>query len=288
MPTLADLGLESSPHANPLSYPGAIPDRSGLLVDDWFTELRSVEDRPVGSYTVDPNGGGPVPAAPNPLEPLSLDQALAALDVTGVADRHPLLAVGSNAAPAQIRSKFDRCGITTALPMLRCTVDGWRRTILAHVSIPGYLPITVEPDPRARSLSVSLLLCDDEQLGAIDATEPNYRRLIAADSEPLTLDSGERLCGYLVYVGVRGSVRAADGSIMEFTTQERAIAGVHSLLSDELRAECGPDARSFVTATAGSPALRDRIRDHLAPSAAPQLAEVTANPPTYADLRRPV
>jgi hypothetical protein len=83
-------------------------------------------------------------------------------------------------------------------------------------------------------------------------------------------------------------VRAADGSIMDFTTQEHAIAGVHSLLSDELRAECGPDARSFVAATAGNRALRDRIRDHLAPAAAPEPAEVTTDPPTYADLRRPV
>ena len=228
----------------------ATPARFPIGADSWWTTGSSSSGPSKtgrwGRTPCDPSGGGPVPTASEPLEPLSLDQVLLALDVTRVDDRHPLLAVGSNAAPAQIRSKFDRFGITTALPMLRCTVDGWRRTVLAHVSIPGYLPITIEADPRARSLSVSLLLCDDEQLGAIDATEPNYRRLTAADSEPLTLDSGERLCGYLVYVGVRGSVRAQDGSIIDFTTQEHAIAAVHSLLSDELRAECGPDARSFV------------------------------------------
>ena len=131
---------------------------------------------------------------------------------------------------------------------------------------------------------MTLLLCDHDQLEVIDATEPNYCRLVAADTEPLTLDSGEVLSGYLVYVGRRGSVCDADGSSVDWSTQHDAITFVLSMLSDELRAACGPDPASFVAPTAADHALRKRIGDHLAPERPPDLPTSVDIAPLYGDI----
>ena len=179
--------------------------------------------------------------------------------------------------------------------MLRGTVAGWRRTILAHVSVPGYVPITVERHATAGSMPVTLLLCDEAQLRAIDATEPNYRRSVGGAAEPLTLENGEQLCGYVVYVGRRGSVLGTDGAAVEFTTQFEAITLVRSKLSDELRTECGPDVASFVAAAAADRTLRERIADHITSvdplpnehEAESDTDAIADDPPTYAELRRP-
>ncbi|MGW1287289.1 hypothetical protein ACWD4N_27220, partial [Streptomyces sp. NPDC002586] len=76
--TLAELGLADAPREHPLTYPGAWPAESGLLHGDRML----------------------------PLKRLVYD------------DRVPVLAVGSNACPGQLRYKMEQFGIDSPLPMV--------------------------------------------------------------------------------------------------------------------------------------------------------------------------
>ena len=82
--TLEALGLADAPRDQPLLYPGAWPADSGLLDGDQLL----------------------------PLDRLVHD------------DRVPVLAVGSNACPGQLRHKMDAFGITSPIPMVKVQVTG--------------------------------------------------------------------------------------------------------------------------------------------------------------------
>ena len=168
------------PYSAPLTYPGTPPAGPGLLIDGEFRD-------------VPPDG---------------LDDLLTARSLPGLAKRQPVLSVGSNASPAQLRRKLRRAQAargtpapTTVaptavaqaavaqaavapllaapllvVPMTVVHVHGLAAGVSAHVSRPGYVPAT----PVAADGAVSrffVLWLDADQLIAIDATEPNYRRV---------------------------------------------------------------------------------------------------------------
>src|SRR5689334_11822688 len=97
--TLEALGLAEAPRDHPLLYPGAWPPDSGLLDGDRLLPL----DRLVHE------------------------------------DRVPVLAVGSNASPAQLRHKMAEHGIVSPVPMVRTRVTGIDIGVSAHVSLLGYV-----------------------------------------------------------------------------------------------------------------------------------------------------
>ncbi len=86
--TLRALGLDVVPREHPLEYPGAWPRESGLLDGD----------------------------------------RLLPLDRWAFEDRVPVISVGSNACPAQLRHKLAESGIVSPLPMVRA---GWRASASA-------------------------------------------------------------------------------------------------------------------------------------------------------------
>lgn len=91
-------------------------------------------------------------------------------------------------------------------------VSGLGIGVSAHVALNGYVANSPFADSGGTA-EVVLLLLDDDQLRAVDATElPRYRRaLLPAAEFPMVLPSGERLDAAYLYVNATGVLAAADG-----------------------------------------------------------------------------
>ncbi|SER68753.1 hypothetical protein SAMN04487983_102078 [Streptomyces sp. yr375] len=192
--TLEALGLADAPRDRPLSYPGAWPAGSGLLDGDRLL----------------------------PLERLTHP------------GRTPVVAVGSNASPAQLRHKMAEFGITSPVPMVRARVTGLDVGVSAHVSRLGYVSASpVNAPDVTRELFVIWL--DAAQLAVVDATEPNYDRVLLPTSGfRIELEDGQALPGAFAYVNHHGVLHDGAGV-------PRGHPGQRALITELL---------------AGSPALR--------------------------------
>ncbi|WP_328869460.1 hypothetical protein OHT76_04730 [Streptomyces sp. NBC_00287] len=168
--TLQALGLAMAPRDHPLLYPGTWPADSGLLDGERF---------------------------------LTLDRLTHP-------DRTPVLAIGSNACPGQLRHKMAESGIASPIPMVKVRVTGLEIGVSAHVSRLGYVSASPFHAPKAvRELFV--LWLDAEQLAVIDASEGvplpygNYRRVWLPSPEVrIDLADGTTLPGVFSYVNRRG------------------------------------------------------------------------------------
>ncbi|WP_155059209.1 hypothetical protein [Streptomyces blattellae] len=175
--TLESLGLAEAPRDHPLLYPGVWPTESGLLDGDRLLPL----DRLVHE------------------------------------DRVPVLAVGSNASPAQLRHKMAEAQIASTVPMVKARVTGVEVGVSAHVSRMGYVSASpFEAPGRVRELFVTWL--DAEQLAVVDASEGvplrdgNYGRAWLPATEVLVeLTDGTALPGAYVYVNRRGVLHDGTG-----------------------------------------------------------------------------
>ncbi|MEU1511212.1 hypothetical protein ABZ490_03475 [Streptomyces sp. NPDC005811] len=211
--TLEALGLARAPRDHPLGYPGVWPPESGLLAGDLLL----------------------------PLDRLTHP------------GRSPVLAVGSNASPGQLRYKMAVLGITSPIPMVRTRVTGIDVGVSAHVSRLGYMSASpVDAPGAARELFVIWL--DDEQLAAVDATEPNYDRVaLPAPRFRVELENGEPLDGVFSYVnrhGVldngRGSPRSHPGQrplITELLAASTALRRLFGATPEEFVARARSDVR---------------------------------------------
>ncbi|MET9367322.1 hypothetical protein [Streptomyces griseoflavus] len=191
--SLRALGLDEAPREHPLLYPGAWPRESGMLDGDRLV----------------------------PLERLVFE------------DRTPVLAVGSNACPGQLRHKMAESGLVTPLPMVRTRVTGVGIGVSAHVSRMGYVSHSPVAAPgRTRELFV--LWLDARQLAVVDASEGvprpdgNFRRVwLPAPGVRIELADGSALPGAYAYVNRHGVLH--DG-----TGVPRAHPGQRALLTDLL------------------------------------------------------
>jgi hypothetical protein len=191
--TLRALGLAEAPREHPLLYPGAWPADSGLLDGDRFL----------------------------PLEQLVYD------------DRTPVLAIGSNGCPGQLRHKMRQYGIASALPMVKARVTGVDAGVSAHVSRMGYVSASPVGAPdTVRELFV--LWLDAEQLAVIDASEGvpvpggNFDRAwLPAPEVRVGLAHGTRLPGVYAYVNRHGVLHDGTGAL-------RTHPGERALLTELL------------------------------------------------------
>ncbi|MFJ5304790.1 hypothetical protein [Streptomyces sp. NPDC088350] len=197
--TLKALGLDRAPREDPLTYPGAWPTASGLLVGDR-------------------------------LLPLDDDPAV-------YEDRTPVLAVGSNACPGQLRHKMAEFGISSPVPMLKARVTGVDVGVSAHVSRVGYVSASpVEAPGVVRELFVTWF--DARQLAVVDASEGAYDRVWLPGSATFRFepdgdcDGGRPLAGAFVYVNRHGVLH--DG-----TGVPRRHPGERALLSELLGGSAG-------------------------------------------------
>ncbi|MER6012211.1 hypothetical protein [Streptomyces bluensis] len=186
--TLEELGLAVAPRDEPLSYPGAWPEESGLLAGDRMV----------------------------PLDPPPLSTSLHRGDTHAAFEgRVPVLAVGSNACPGQLRHKMAESGVTSPIPMVKARVTGLDVGVSAHVSLMGY--VSASPfKARGTVRELFLTWLDAEQLAVVDASEGVASPTGAYDRAWLPsrdvrvepeLDCGRPLTGAYVYVNRRGVLR---------------------------------------------------------------------------------
>lgn len=106
--------------------------------------------------------------------------------------RSPLLAYGSNAAPAALARKLAPLP-EVPLPVLGAALAGYDVVYSAHVSARGSVPATLHRSPGT-TVRVAVLLATREQLALLTATEPNYE-LTAMRGLDLRLDDDAPLAG---------------------------------------------------------------------------------------------
>jgi hypothetical protein len=249
MPQLTELGLALNPSTSPLDYPGRLVRESSLLVGAWLHRM----DGPDVLADGGPLGHGR----------LGLAEALARLGRPGPAQRRPVLAIGSNASPAQLLFKYAGLPGEPVVPITAVTVDGLAVGHSAHVSRPGYLPWAPLAQPGHR-LAALLLWLDPEQLLVLDRTEPNYRRV--------PLPGGMAVQGGGLVTGDRCELYRSRWGLLRPGPDRPALAATSQpdvwaalLARPWFAALAGTRAAHPATVRmAATPALRDRARRALA------------------------
>ncbi|MET8483948.1 hypothetical protein ACIQVF_21065 [Streptomyces tendae] len=224
--TLRALGLAGVPREEPLLYPGAWPRESGLLDGDRL---------------------------------LPLDRAVYEED-----GRVPVLAIGSNASPAQLRHKMAEFGIDAPIPMVRSRVTGLDIGVSAHVSRMGYVSASPVGAPgTVRELFV--LWLDAEQLAVIDASEGvpmaggNFDRVwLPAPDVRVEPGGGSVLRGAYAYVNRHGVLHDGTGAPRRHPGAQRPL--ITELLhgSARLRALFGATPEEFCARARADRRLCDR------------------------------
>ena len=238
------------PIAAPLTYPGAAPDSSAVLVTD------------AGVLVVRPSRAGALGAWRVELGPgtsKALDDVLGERGAALTGDRAPVLAVGSNAAPAQIRRKLSTAGLTAAVPVTAVTVDGLSVGVSAHVSRAGYVPATPVLDPCAKSQPMWVTWFAPDELQALDKTEPNYDRVQVPASCSIQLTPVQRLSQCWLYVSHHGYLTERSGEPRQLTDQSALISRLLAELP-ALTDLAGTSPEEWVS-RARDQSVRDGIRD---------------------------
>ncbi|WKX14972.1 hypothetical protein [Streptomyces sp. NL15-2K] len=222
--TLEALGLAEAPRDHPLLYPGAWPRESGLLDGD----------------------------------------RLLPLDLLVHEDRVPVLAVGSNASPAQLRHKMVEFGISSPIPMVRARVTGIDVGVSAHVSRMGYVSASpFEAPGTVRELFVIWL--DAEQLAVVDASEGvplpngNYGRAwLPAREVRVEVGAGVTLPGVHVYVNRHGVLHNGTPDAPRTHPGQRALLTALLVGSVRLRELFGVTPEEFCVRARGDRLLCER------------------------------
>ncbi len=205
----------------PLNYPWATELKSVLVTADREYPLgMSAEHGVSNTYVTFDDGAS-----------FGLDEYLEQMGLPTMADRIPLVAVGSNSSPLALRSKMKRYGrINTSqvIPVLTAKMTNLGLGYSAHLVSGGYVPAApFRAKGEVASVTVSFLTRD--QLRAIDATEPTYdRKALSSDSYPLMLQNGTILDVSYLYVSAFGVLEGPTGSPIPLGTQ----ADLYSVLSE--------------------------------------------------------
>jgi hypothetical protein len=236
---LGSLGLDVDLGAHPWRYPGPSAATAGLLHDATFHPLREVDD----GWADD--------------EGALLDALLRAAGAPVTAERHAVVAIGSNASPAVLHAKLARADAPTTVPLLSARLRGVGTGHLPHVNPAGYVaavPLAVPGSHRA----VVVALLTDAQTAAIDATEPRYLRRTGGDG--LALAGHTR--PWSLYVSRLGAVAADDGTPLAQSTQASLWRTVRH--DPRVRALTGPgDHRDVARRLAADPVLREQVHTAL-------------------------
>ncbi|MEU8547864.1 hypothetical protein AB0C81_12835 [Streptomyces roseoverticillatus] len=262
--SLRALGLDGAPAELPLTYPGRPVEEPALLTDGQLLPLRAGPG-PLGGWRVVTGMAGPghpgTAGAPrpggNPATEPALDELLDRLGAPRSGTRRPVLAVGSNASPAQLHHKLTLCGTGATVPMVPVRVRGIGVGCSAHIGRHGYVAAAPYADPAARHTLVAGWL-DPAQLAAVDETEFNYRRVwVPGGAFPMTLPSGEPLGGAYLYVSVHGVLAdPATGRPRPGGGDQGALLTALLAASAELRALLGPGPERWVERARADEAVR--------------------------------
>jgi len=130
--------------------------------------------------------------------------------------RVPVLAVGSNAAPSQLREKFadwgPREGPEAEIPVLRVELDGFDVVYAGHVAKRGYLPATLlqRSGATVKTMCTWLTSCQLNQVNPTEGLGWRYGLVpvpgahVCGTSGPDAKWANERLQGAVAYVALTG------------------------------------------------------------------------------------
>jgi hypothetical protein len=99
MPSIESLGMNVNPSQEPLKYPGVCVKKSCLLVGPWLYPVLHRPGLPIAEWELEVDGG---PLCHTPVagpHRQTLDSALRVVLSPAMAERFPVVAVGSNASP---------------------------------------------------------------------------------------------------------------------------------------------------------------------------------------------
>lgn len=173
----------------PWEYPGPPVARAGVLLGARFLPMTIREGWSLADAVV----------APSPTSRSTLRGALRARHASPIAERSLVVAVGSNATLAVMLRKAVRGGVSPVVPVVPAVVRNLAVGHSAHISAAGYVAAAPFHARGRRSDLVGQWL-DAQQLRALDATEPNYRRVhVRTRDYPLDLVGGLDVDGFWVY-----------------------------------------------------------------------------------------
>ena len=163
-----------------------------------------------------------------------------------LAERIPVIAHGSNAAPERLAEKFGGAPDGAVVPVLRARLEDFDVVYAPHFSAYGSIPATLEHSPGT-TVEVSVTYLTPDQVRAMDATEiravgPSYTRGLLGAIR-CHLDGHGMLSEAQVYLAKRGS--------LQFEGAPRAFAAL------------GAQGRRFEARS--QPDKQARARDALAP-----------------------
>lgn len=169
----------SAPALQPLNYPGLRPSESVLITAEHLLSIDSLD---------------------------GLDDMLEALGAPGMSQRLPVLAIGSNASPAQLRHKFRAEPQLLSAPSFCGTAAGLVPGFTPFRAPGGYIPATPVMDSPAVTSRVTVQFLTRDELAVVDATEePWYHRVwIGRDRVDIDLDHHDALDGVYAYVSRHG------------------------------------------------------------------------------------
>lgn len=134
-----------------------------------------------------------------------------------LAERTPVVAVGSNASPDVLVRKLGDL-LETGLPVAPAVVEDITVGHFAQVAARGFVAAAPALSPGARS-ELSVGWFDGAQLARLDETEPNYRRELLTSS--CTWAGGE-VVGGQIYVSDHGLL-ADEGEVLPLRPQAEVL-----------------------------------------------------------------
>ncbi|MEV6669992.1 hypothetical protein [Streptomyces sp. NPDC051162] len=275
--------LGQAPAEHPLTYPGRPATGPVLLSGSETLALTPRHGKRLGDWRVSADDGP------------TLDAVLEVLRAPTTGRRHPVIAVGSNASPAQLHHKLAGGGLPTTAPMIPVRVRGIGVGCSGHIGRHGYVAAAPYADPGAE-LTLVISWLDTAQLREVDRTEFNYRRvLLPGDRFPMLMPSGEALGGAYLYVSRHGVLTdTADGRPLPGGGDQRALLTRLLTASPALRDLLGTGPESWVERARADEAVRDEgrriFREHgwvLTGSGFPAPEETCVTPRSHDELSAP-
>ncbi len=154
---------DSAPRLVPDSYPGVWPESSVLVTAEGLWELRDRDGVALQTGQTSPTRLGLCRVAVDEetrarvtdgaRSAPQLSRVLEGFHVVGMDSRVPVLAIGSNAAPSQLRHKFREIPDALVLPSVRARVQGVALAYAGFFAGYGALPATIVPSNAVPSVS---------------------------------------------------------------------------------------------------------------------------------------